>query len=86
MENDNVIILSVNGKEKKYSIILSFDSDEKHYIVYTDGEKDKDGFIKTYAGVYEQNEDCAKLLPVEDDDKLALIEELLEKVDGENNN
>lgn len=85
-ENENIITLSVDDKEKEYSIILSFDSEDNHYIVYTDDEKDEEGFIKTYAGIYKEAGGKAKLLPVEDEKQLELIEKLLAKLDGEDNN
>ncbi len=80
---DGKIELAQDGEKKEYSIVFSFEQNGKNYIVYTDNSVDSDGFIKTYAGEYVKNDDVEKLLPIEDEKILTQIENLLNKIDGE---
>lgn len=83
----NTITLSEGkNKKKEYDILLTFESEdsEKFYIVYTDNELDEDGFIKTYAGIYNKTSSKEELLPVESEEELSLIEKLLSKLDEGN--
>ena len=67
------------GKETEYEILFTFESEDtnKKYIVYTDNEKDKDGMIKTYASIYEEDGDMLKLSKIEDDKEWNVVEKLL---------
>ena len=78
-------IVNDKGEEVECEILFTFDSDEtkKSYIVYTDNVIDEDGFLKTYAGIYQNNNGKEILLPVVKDEEWALIEKLLKKVDKE---
>lgn len=81
-------VIDSNNKEIKYEILFTFESEDtnKSYIVYTDNEKDKDGYIKTYASIYEENEDgVLKLTKIEDDKEWNVVEKVLEQAtDGIN--
>lgn len=78
----NILSLMNNNEVKDYNIILTFtlDDDKKEYIIYTDEEKDADGFIKTYAGIYNENNKDT-LFPIKNDEEWSLIEEILEKIE-----
>lgn len=83
-ENTVIYLSDDNNKKHPYRVILTFISDEgKHYIVYTDDEIDEDGFIKTYAGIYEGNEEEEKLMPITSEEDFALIEKLLRRLEKE---
>jgi len=87
MLSDNIISLTgEDGKPKQYQVILTFETEENDnlYIVYTDGQLDEDGFVKTYAGIYDNQDGKESLLPVETDEEWQLIEKLLMKIDNEN--
>ena len=67
------------GKETEYEILFTFESEDtnKKYIVYTENEKDKDGMIKTYASIYEEDGNILKLSKIEDDKEWNVVEKLL---------
>ena len=78
--NNGEIVLKDKKGSNKYKIIASFISDEdKTFLLYTNNEKDKDGFIKTYASIYEDN----KLLPIENDEDWEMVEKIIQKIDEE---
>ncbi|MBO4600641.1 MAG: DUF1292 domain-containing protein [Bacilli bacterium] len=76
-----------NGKETEYEILFTFESEDtnKKYIVYTDNEKDKDGMIKTYASIYEEDGKMLKLSKIEDDKEWNVVEKLLNQATEETN-
>lgn len=81
--SDNTInLIGEDGKSKTYDILIMFEAEEnnKTYIVYTEHELDDDGFIKTYAGIYNKD----SLLPVENDEEWELIDSLLKKLEEKN--
>lgn len=82
-EEDNTIsLLSQDGTSKKYDVLLMFESENDDlYIVYTDHELDEDGFTKTYAGIYKDEDGKKSLLPVETDEEMELIDQLLKKLE-----
>lgn len=82
-ENNIIKIDDENGNSKEYTILISFDTDEdKTYYVYTEDELDDDGFIKTYAGIYDDS-DGERLLPIQSDEEWELIETLIDGLDKE---
>ena len=85
-ENNNTIsLIGEDGKTKKYNVILTFSAfeNDNFYIVYTDNILDEDGFLRTYAGIYSNDNGKESLLPIEKDEEWELIEKLLAKVDKE---
>lgn len=74
-----------DGKETEYEILFTFESGDtdNKYIVYTNNEKDKDGMIKTYASIYEENDGELKLTPIEDDKEWNLVEKLIDQATDE---
>lgn len=84
-ENNVITLTDSDGVKKDYKVILTFEVEENDnlYIVYTDNVIDEDGFLKTYAGIYQNNNGKEILLPVVKDEEWALIEKLLKKVDKE---
>ena len=76
-----------NGKKIDCEILFTFESEDtnKKYIVYTDNEQDKDGMIKTYASIYEENGKELKLTPITDDKEWNLVEKLIDQAADEIN-
>ena len=79
------IVTDKDGKNVKYEILFTFESEDtnKSYIVYTDNEQDKDGMIKTYASIYEENGKELKLSPITDDKEWNLVEKLIDQATDE---
>lgn len=86
LKDNSISLVTEDGNTKEYKVILTFETEENDnfYIVYTDGELDEDGFIKTYAGIYTNDKGKEILMPVESDEEWQLIENLLMKIDSEN--
>ena len=83
-KENNIITINEDGKDVDYTILLTFDTDDdKTYYVYTKDELDEDGFVKTYAGIYDNTNDEEKLLPIESDEEWELIEILIDNLDRE---
>lgn len=87
-EKEYFTVTDKEGKKTKYEILFTFTSEdtEKKYIVYTDNSVDKEGFIKTFASIYEEDasdEDKIKLTPIEDEKEWALVEKLLNQTTEE---
>ena len=72
-------VKDTNGKETEYEILFTFESEDtnKKYIVYTDNEKDEDDMIKTYASIYEEENDVLHLSKIEDEKEWNVVEKLL---------
>ena len=86
-ENEDGVVLECEA-------LLMFDSPffGKSYIVYTDGGTDEDGFTNVYASSYNKDtlmvpDDSGfasiDLSPIEDDEEWNIIQEQLERQDGE---
>lgn len=67
--------------DTEYHLIVSINSDDHEYIVYSDNEKDADGFIKLYAGIY--NEDKSEMLEVNSEEEWNMIEYIINKLNKE---
>lgn len=80
-ETSYFTVTDKDGKKSEYEILFTFESGDtdKKYIVYTANEKDKDGMIKTYASIYEEDGDELKLTPIEDDKEWNLVEKLIDQ-------
>ena len=78
-------VTNKDGKTVKYEILFTFESEDtdKNYIVYTDNEQDKDGMIKTYASIYEEDGKELKLTPITDDKEWNLVEKLIDQAADE---
>ena len=86
-KDKNIISLTgEDGIKKDYQVILTFETEENDnfYVVYTDNVIDDDGYLKTYAGIYQNTDGKEVLLPVVKDEEWQLIESLLAKIDREN--
>ena len=84
MDKDTKIsLIDENGKSKEYTVLLTFTANENDnfYVVYTDNTLDEDGYIVTYAGIYQNDNGKKALLPVESDAEWELINSLLQKMD-----
>lgn len=76
MDENKIIITDEDGKETEMNILLSFDANDKEYVVcYFDGNEDE-----IYPFAYDEEHN---LYYVEDEDELAMIEEVVGAFDGE---
>lgn len=75
-----------SGKDIECEELYSFKNEElnKNYIVYTDNSYDEDGCLCIYAAIYNPLEEEKKLLPIENDEEWAFVEEMIDTLQGEN--
>ena len=79
---NTICLMDENRKDKIYNVILSFELKNNLYYVYSDKVKE-DGFIKAYAGIYQNKNGIESLIPIENDDDWQMLEEILAKIDKE---
>lgn len=79
---NNKLELEIDGKKEIFDIILKVDVKDENgtYILYTKNEKNDVGDIIVYAGILEENNDKVIIKPVEDEEKLELLDDLLEQI------
>lgn len=68
--------------EKEFTILFSFEFDNHNYITYTDYEKDENGNILCFSSIYDND----KLMPVNDEKALDMIDEILNHIVEETKN
>ena len=68
--------------EKEFKILFSFEFDNHNYITYTDYEKDENGNILCFSSIYDND----KLMPVNDEKALDMIDEILNHMVEETKN
>ena len=68
--------------EKEFTILFSFEFDNHNYITYTDYEKDENGNILCFSSIYDND----KLIPVNDEKALDMIDEILNHMVEETKN
>lgn len=68
--------------EKEFTILFSFEFDNHNYITYTDYEKDENGNILCFSSIYDDD----KLMPVNDEKALDMIDEILNHMVEETKN
>ena len=78
MREDSILITDDNGKEVEMRIYLTFDYEEKKYAVVYEKDKDPDDLV---AFVYD---DDGNMYAVEDEEELAMIEEVVNAYAEEN--
>ena len=85
---NNQIEIDINGKKERFNILLRVDMKDNlgTYILYTNNEKNDVGDIIVYAGLLENNGEDVLIKPVNDEEKLELLSDLLSKVDKEGKN
>ena len=85
-EDNTIVLIDEDGNKKSYDILITFEAEENNclYIVYTDNEHDEDGFIKTYAGIYNEENGKKSLLPIESEEEWELIDKLLKRLESKN--
>ena len=77
MENEKTIFITdEDGNEKSYEILLTFDFKEKKYMIVTDPLNDEDAFAFSY-------DDEGNLYPVDDEEELAMVAEVLSACEDE---
>lgn len=84
----NKLEIEVNGKKEIYDILIKVDVKDEtgSYILYTKNEKNDMGDIIVYAGLLENNGDGVIIKPVNDEEKLEMLDDLLEQIDTRANN
>ncbi len=85
---NNQIEIDINGKKERFNILLRVDMKDNlgTYILYTNNEKNDVGDIIVYAGLLENKGEDVLIKPVNDEEKLELLSDLLSKVDKEGKN
>ena len=68
--------------EKEFTILFSFEFDNHNYITYTNYEKDENGNILCFSSIYDND----KLMPVNDEKALDMIDEILNHMVEETKN
>ena len=68
--------------EKEFTILFSFEFDNHNYITYTDYEKDENGNILCFSSIYDND----KLMSVNDEKALDMIDEILNHMVEETKN
>ncbi len=79
-------VIDESGNEVECEGLFSFESEEtgKSYLVYTDHTKTDEGETRVYAAVYHPDREEGVLEPIETDAELEIVQEMLEKVQSEN--
>ena len=84
-ENDETMkftVLDDNGNEVECEVLFTFESDEtgKNYLIYTDNSMDEDGNVNIFASSYDPDADESKLMPLETERELEIIQAVLNEV------
>jgi len=75
MDDNKIYITDDKGKEVEMNILFTFDNEGKNYVVcYEEGKEDE-----VYPFVYD---DDGNLFGVDDEDELAMIDEVVAAFDG----
>lgn len=81
MEKNKLVIKNEKGESIEARILFTVEDAKtlKNYIVYTNDEKDSKGNIKTYASLYETDEQENKfnLFPITTDEEYNFINKIL---------
>lgn len=80
-------IKNENGLDIECEELYSFKNEElgKNYMVYTDNSYDDEGNLCIYAAIYNPIDEEKKLIPIEDDNEWAFVEEMIDTLqEGEN--
>jgi len=75
MDDNKIIITDENGKEIEMNILFTFDANKKNYVICYMDEKEDEVYPFTY-------DDNGGLYVVEDEDELAMIDEVIASYDG----
>ena len=79
MKSNRIIIDKTNQKEE-YKVLLRVKDDNDEYIIYTKNEKNDCDEILAYAGKYLIKDGCQVILPIEDENILELLDNILLQV------
>lgn len=73
--DNKIFITDDNGKEIEMNVLFTFDANNKNYaVVYENGKDDE-----LFAFIYDDN---GNLYEVEDEDELAMVQEVIDSFDG----
>ncbi len=80
---NNKLEIEIDGKKVKYDILLKVElkGEKGSYILYTNQEKNDLGDIIVYAGLLEENGEDVVIKTVKDEEKLALLDDLLAQIE-----
>ncbi len=78
-------VIDESGKEVECEGLFSFESEEtgKNYLVYTDNTTNEAGETKVYAAVYHPDKKEGVLEPIETEEEMQIVQEMLEQVQSE---
>lgn len=79
---NNKLEIFVDGKKEIYDILIQVNLKDENgsYILYTKNEKNDVGDIIVYAGILEEKKEGVLIKPVLDEEKLELLDDLLEQI------
>ena len=77
MKENSIFITDENGKEIEMKIYLTFDANDKQYVVVYEQDK----VDELYPLIYD---DEGNLYPVEDEEEMSMIEEVVSAYEEEN--
>lgn len=89
-EDETFVITDENGKDVVCHKLFTFDSTEtgKSYMAYTQNEIDESGKLIIYAAIYDPKDPNSKLLPVESEKEMKVINTIYnaisESLNGQN--
>ena len=74
-------IMNEKGEEVACEGLFTFEAEEtkKNYLVYTDHTKDEEGNYKVYAAIYNPEKKEGVLEPIESDEELEIVQNVLEE-------
>jgi len=75
--DNKIFITDDSGKEVELNLLFTFDNDDKNYAVCYEGNNEDE----LMAFVYEEN---GNMYAVDDEDELAMIQEVIDAFDKEN--
>lgn len=78
MDDNKIIITDENGKEMEMNILFTFDNGDKNYVICFNDEDENTVYPFSY-------DEDGNLFCVEDEDELAMIDEVVQAFDGEEN-
>lgn len=76
---EKLTIVDDEGNEVTYDIVLNFTFDEagREYFVYTDHSEDEEGIVNLYVCCRLIDDEEGEYIPVDDEEELAMVEEVL---------
>lgn len=84
-ESEFITITDENGREMEVEVIHYFtlESNNKDYVVYTNNQEDENGNVLVFTSEVMEENDCVKLLGIEDAEVVKEITQILTDIINE---